>query len=133
MPKDRYFTANSAFSTLPSSQPSFSFLHTVYHLSSSATNLLPIYHLFQSILLQAVNSQPVAQPIFFPLLYMFQHYSSFSHSFQHMCIIYLFIIIRVTCPRVGPSLQAQEPWLQFCQRQVFHLKLRNQGCSFNRG
>ena len=40
------------------------------------------------------------------------------------------IIIRVFCPRVGPSLQAQEPRLQFCGRQVFHRKLRNQGCSF---
>ena len=32
LPKDWSFTANSAFSTLPSSQPSFSYLHTV-HLS----------------------------------------------------------------------------------------------------
>ena len=32
-------------------------------------------------------------------------------------------------PRAGPSLQAQEPRLQFSQRQVFHRKLRNQGCS----
>ena len=39
-------------------------------------------------------------------------------------------IIRVFCPRVGPKLQAQEPWLQFCRRHVFHCKLRNQGCSF---
>ena len=40
-------------------------------------------------------------------------------------ILYLFIIIiiiRVFCPRSGPSLQAQEPRLQFCQRQVFHRK-----------
>ena len=29
-----------------------------------------------------------------------------------------------------PSLKAQEPRLKFCQRQVFHCKLRNQGCSF---
>ena len=35
-------------------------------------------------------------------------------------------------PRAGPSLQAQEPRLQFCRRQVFHHKLRNQGCSFTR-
>ena len=32
----------------------------------------------------------------------------------------------------GPSLQAQEPRLQFCRRQVFHHKLRNEGCSFTR-
>ena len=36
------------------------------------------------------------------------------------------------CRRAGPSLQAQEPRLQFCRRQVFHRKLRNQGCSFTR-
>ena len=38
----------------------------------------------------------------------------------------------VFCPRVGPSLQAQEPRLQFYRRQVFHHKLRNKGCSFTR-
>ena len=36
---------------------------------------------------------------------------------------------RVFCQRAGLSLQAQEPRLQFCQRQVFHRKLGNQGCS----
>ena len=35
-------------------------------------------------------------------------------------------------PKEGPSLQAEKPRLQFCQRQVFHRKLRNQGCSFTR-
>ena len=29
-------------------------------------------------------------------------------------------------------LQAEKPRLQFCRRQVFHCKLRNQGCSFTR-
>ena len=38
----------------------------------------------------------------------------------------------VFCPRTGPSLQAQERRLQFCWRQVFQLKLRNQGCNFTR-
>ena len=38
----------------------------------------------------------------------------------------------VFCPRTGPSLQAQEPRLQFCRRQVFHHELRNQGSSFTR-
>ena len=42
------------------------------------------------------------------------------------------IIIMSVHPRAGPSLQAQEPRLQFCRRQVFHHKLRNQGCSFTR-
>ena len=38
----------------------------------------------------------------------------------------------VYCPKAGPSLQAEKPRLQFCQRQVFHHKLRDQGCSFTR-
>ena len=36
------------------------------------------------------------------------------------------------CPKAGPSLQAEKPRLQFCRRQVFHSKLRNQGCTFTR-
>ena len=36
------------------------------------------------------------------------------------------------CPKAGPSLQAEKPTLQFCRRQVFHRKLRNQGSSFTR-
>ena len=36
------------------------------------------------------------------------------------------------CPKEGLLLQAQESRLQFCQRQVFHCKLRNQGCNFIR-
>ena len=42
------------------------------------------------------------------------------------------IIIRVFYTRTDPSLQTQELRLQFCQRQAFHRKLRNQGCSFTR-
>ena len=38
----------------------------------------------------------------------------------------------VFSPRAGPSLPQQEPRLQFCRRQIFHRKLRNQGCSFTR-
>ena len=34
--------------------------------------------------------------------------------------------------KAGPSLQAEKPRLQFCRRQVFHRKRRNQGCSFTR-
>ena len=41
-------------------------------------------------------------------------------------------IIRVFCPKAGPSLQAEKPRLQLCRRQVFQRKLRNQGCSFTR-
>ena len=36
------------------------------------------------------------------------------------------------CPRAGPSLQSQEHKLQFCRRQVFYRKLRNEGYSFTR-
>ena len=69
---------------------SFVYHNVVYHLiSPSAANFLHVCHSFQSILQQAVPSQPVAQPIYFPLLYQFQHYSSFSHSFQHNCIFIL--------------------------------------------
>ena len=47
--------------------------------------------------------------------------------------IYFFLfIIRVFCPKAGPSLQAEKPRLQFCRRQVFHRKLRNKGCIFTR-
>ena len=42
------------------------------------------------------------------------------------------IIIRVFCPKAGTSLQVEKPMLQFCRWQVFHHKLRNQGCSFTR-
>ena len=38
----------------------------------------------------------------------------------------------VSCPKAGPPLQVEKPRLQFCRRQVFHRKLRNQGCSFTR-
>ena len=32
-------------------------------------------------------------------------------------------------PKAGLPHQTQEPRLQFCRRQAFHIKLRNQGCS----
>ena len=47
------------------------------------------------------------------------------HSF-----ILPFIHSSVFCLRASPSLQAQEPRLEFCRRQIFHRKLRNQDCSF---
>ena len=49
--------------------------------------------------------------------------------FRYSVII---IITRVFCPKAGLSLQAQELRLQFCRRQIFHLKRRKQGCSFTR-
>ena len=42
------------------------------------------------------------------------------------------IIIRVFYPKAGLSLEAQESRQQLCRSQVFHRKLRNQGCSFTR-
>ena len=47
-------------------------------------------------------------------------------------IYYVFISSSVFCPKAGPSLQVEKPRLQFCRRQVFHRKFRNQGCSFTR-
>ena len=35
------------------------------------------------------------------------------------CLSHFIIIIRVLCPRAGPSVQAQEPKLQFCRKQVY--------------
>ena len=64
---------------------------------------------------------------------MRKHFNLFlviRQDYQHRSII---IIIRVFCPKTDPSLQAEKPRLQFCQRQVFHRKLRNQGCSFTKG
>ena len=48
------------------------------------------------------------------------------------CTRGMFIIIRVFLARAGLSLQTQAPRLQFAQRHVFHLKCRNQGCSFTK-
>ena len=53
-------------------------------------------------------------------------------TFSQEVSIVVIIIIRVFCPRAGPSLQAQEPRLQFCWKRVFHHKLRNHGWSFTR-
>ena len=58
------------------------------------------------------------------------HFSGSVHTHTdthtHTHIIYHLVF----CPSAGPLLQAEEPRLQFCRRQVFHRKLRNQGCSF---
>ena len=49
-----------------------------------------------------------------------------------LCFLTPYIITRLFCAKAGLSLQAEKPRLQFCRRQVFHRKLRNQGCSFTR-
>ena len=51
---------------------------------------------------------------------------------MHLSLKFIIIIISVFCSRAGSSLQAPEPRLQCCRRQVFHCKLSNQGCSFTR-
>ena len=65
-----------------------------------------------------------------PILNQAKPAISFFAAFS--IIIIIIIIIRVFCSKTGPSLQAEKPRLQFCPRQVFHRKLRNQGCSFTR-
>ena len=45
-------------------------------------------------------------------------------------ITYLYHHHQSVLPKGRSSLQSQEPRLQFWRRQVFHCKLRNQGCSF---
>ena len=86
-----------------------------YLISSSALNFLPIYHSFQSILQQAVPSQPVAQPIYFPPLYQFQHYSSFSHSFYHNCIFYFISLFYTFHPSPYPHLEYLSHFCSFCR------------------
>ena len=60
------------------------------------------------------------------------HSLDWSHRIFFLTFLIKCIYNHVFCPRAGPSLQAQEPRLEFCRRQVFHLKLRKQGCSFTR-
>ena len=74
-----------------------------------------------------VNQHPCLSQTFIKKLYLI----SFSKAGPEIILIY-FIIIRVFCARAGLSLQAQERRVQFCRRQVFHRKLRNQSCSFIR-
>ena len=47
-------------------------------------------------------------------------------------LVPIFILIWVFFPRTGLSLQIHASRLLFCRRQVFHCKLRNQGCSFTK-
>ena len=54
------------------------------------------------------------------------------YACKHECICICIHISDVFSPRAGLSLQAKEPRLHFCRRQVFHRKLGNQGCSFTR-
>ena len=46
--------------------------------------------------------------------------------------LYCNIILNSVLPKGSSSPQAQKPRLQFCRRQIFYRKLRNQGCIFNR-
>ena len=56
-----------------------------------------------------------------------------SHSNQIFCIIIIIIIIRVFCPRAGPSLQTQKLRLQFCPKAGLPLQIfKNQSCNFTR-
>ena len=56
-----------------------------------------------------------------------------QHVYYSITYFYnMSIIIRVFSPRAGPSLQAQEPRLEFCRREDFNSKLKNQGWSFTR-
>ena len=62
----------------------------------------------------------------------FTEFWYFHNTVIIITIIIIIIIIIVFCPRANSSLQVQERSLQFFRRQVFHRKLRNQGCSFTR-
>ena len=102
------------------SLPFRTFIQPIYHnvvyhpKSSSALNFLPIYHSFSSILQHAVAFKPVTQSIYFPLLYQFQHYSSFSHSFQHNCFFYFVCPFYTLHPSPYPHLKC----LQFFSHSV---------------
>ena len=82
LPKGRSSTANSAFSTLPSSQPSFWYIHIV-HLSSIIWYLLLPRTLFTCTILSraSFSRQFLLRKWPSQFLFLFQHYSSFSHSF----------------------------------------------------
>ena len=70
------------------------------------------------------------------LEYLVVNLYTYPHDYRSLGIVIVHVmnpsVIRVFCPRAGASLQVQEPRLQFCQRQVFHRKLRKQGCTFTR-
>ena len=71
-----------------------------------------------------------SQSSFSPYIYI---YISYIYIYKLYIYIHIYIIIiRVFCPKAGSSLKAEKPRLQFCRRQVFHCKLRNQECSFTK-
>ena len=82
--------------------------------------------------LQCLNLFIMTKKIFWRISVKFHLWVPLKCHHAYLNIIIIIIIISVFCPRAGPSLQAQEPRLQFCRSQVFHRKLRNQGCSFTR-
>ena len=115
LPKGRSFTANSVISTLPSSQPSFSYLHTV--------------HLFKCCLFSDIcfYREPSSR-----LPFHLKHPSAsnsflgsgpdnlFSSSYIHNYIILVF------CPVADLSLQTQEPEAAVLLKGTsFTAKLRN--------
>ena len=79
------------------------------------------------------HTQPQASIYSMGLKFVQVIYESFDCDLTHDSFYLWFDIIRVFCPRADLSLQTQEPRLQFCPRQVFHCKLRNQGCSSAQG
>ena len=54
-----------------------------------------------------------------------------NRSFGSPCI-YIYIIIRVFCPRAGHSLQTQAPRLQFCPKADLLPQTQEPGCNFTR-
>ena len=44
-------------------------------------------------------------------------------------VIKMIIIIRVFCPKAGLSLQIRHQDCSCAERQIFHYKLKNQGCN----
>ena len=61
-------------------------------------------------------------------------FSSFGSALisQSFCFSFIHIIIRVFCPRAGPSLQTQEPKPEFCSKAGLPPQTRNPGCNFTR-
>ena len=98
-------------------------LQTFRHFTCVTTHspTLPSLYLRHSSFSNLSDALPTSQFILQPF-FRFSYVTSSSLNSQY----------EPPMPRAGPSLQAQEPRLQFCRRQVFHCKFRNQGSSFTR-
>ena len=93
----------------------------------------PCHRVFTCIIFTVLSTQYYC--ILFTLHIFWCKMINDARNMRNIIYIYIYIYIHISwilCPRAGPSLQAQEPSLQFCRRQSFHHKLRNQGCSFTR-